>query len=573
MIISWEQIRQVVELFSEEHLMIKRFYSDFEDQLSTYSTLGEDFPVLYMTPVDGSIGYTQNRLSVRFYCFVRIIRDRINWNGIVSDTHRCLNDLYKFLQSPNVELIDTMNEAIILPINDSLMDYVAGWYMDVEISLDTYSDCFIMVDDVPVFNWSGSLEVKKYLTCDNLDECNTFTSSIVNLQEQVDKVLFSNYVYVASSDDLPDSVGGVRTLSPYTTYFFLGDIDLMGDRLVGGFNTCLLGPSSENAFITSTGLSAGVPLFYSEWTTPIRHITFRDVDLGFEFNGNINAPVALDWTGVNFNDVKNVGIINSCENFIFTKGSFLGSQNLLIMGTSGTIAFADSLLRGDGSTASIFNIDSSANILRRFRIIYSSIIAFGSTKGIFFSPTASIPTESYILDTINFSGGSTYLDGVDVGSNKTLFTNCVGINNTSVNGQMYMSDNATASIIATASTWIKVGGITLPSDDNEKYIHGVNRLTNDAIIKRKYLVQCNLSFNSGNNNICEFGFYDSDLGDIRQPSKTKATANASGRAENVSFSCVVNHSQGDYIEVWCKNNSAATNITVSDMNVIISQII
>jgi hypothetical protein len=453
------------------------------------------------------------------------------------------------------------------------MDYVAGWYMDVEISLDTYSDCFIMVDDVPVFNWSGSLEVKKYLTCDNLDECNTFTSSIVNLQEQVDKVLFSNYVYVASSDDLPDSVGGVRTLSPYTTYFFLGDIDLMGDRLVGGFNTCLLGPSSENAFITSTGLSAGVPLFYSEWTTPIRHITFRDVDLGFEFNGNINAPVALDWTGVNFNDVKNVGIINSCENFIFTKGSFLGSQNLLIMGTSGTIAFADSLLRGDGSTASIFNIDSSANILRRFRIIYSSIIAFGSTKGIFFSPTASIPTESYILDTINFSGGSTYLDGVDVGSNKTLFTNCVGINNTSVNGQMYMSDNATASIIATASTWIKVGGITLPSDDNEKYIHGVNRLTNDAIIKRKYLVQCNLSFNSGNNNICEFGFYDSDLGDIRQPSKTKATANASGRAENVSFSCVVNHSQGDYIEVWCKNNSAATNITVSDMNVIISQII
>jgi hypothetical protein len=161
MIISWEQIRQVVELFSDNHLMIKRFYSDYEDQLSTYSTLGEDFPVLYMTPVDGVMGYTQNSLNIRFYCFDRIIRDRSNWNGIVSDTHRCLNDLYKFLQSPSVELIDTELEANILPINDAIMDYVAGWFIDIEVSLDTYSDCFIMVDDIPVFSWSGKFGIRK----------------------------------------------------------------------------------------------------------------------------------------------------------------------------------------------------------------------------------------------------------------------------------------------------------------------------------------------------------------------------------------------------------------------------
>lgn len=161
MIISWEQIRQVIQLFSDNHLMIKRFYSDYEDQISTYSTIGDDFPVLYMTPIDGNMGYTQNSLNIRFYCFDRIIRDRSNWNGIVSDTHRCLNDLYKFLQSPNVELIDTELEATILPINDALMDYVAGWYMDVDISLDTYSDCFIMVENVPVFSWSGAFGLKK----------------------------------------------------------------------------------------------------------------------------------------------------------------------------------------------------------------------------------------------------------------------------------------------------------------------------------------------------------------------------------------------------------------------------
>jgi len=199
MIISWEQIRQVIELFSEEHFMIKRFYSDYEDQLSTYSTLGEDFPVLYMTPVDGVMGYTQNMLSIRFYCFDRIIRDRTNWNGVVSDTHRCLNDLYKFLQSPNVELIDTELEASILPINDATMDYVAGWYMDVDISLDTYSDCFIMIDGVPTFDWYNKIDFIKYLTCDDLEECDTFTDAIDNLQEQIDNLPVDTNTYTTGA--------------------------------------------------------------------------------------------------------------------------------------------------------------------------------------------------------------------------------------------------------------------------------------------------------------------------------------------------------------------------------------
>jgi hypothetical protein len=380
-----------------------------------------------------------------------------------------------------------------------------------------------------------------------------------------------DFIWVNSLEDLPDPVGGVITLVDNVTYYFCRNVDLVGNRFVGASNTCLLGPSSENAFITSTGLTAGVPLFTTEWTTPIRHISFTDVDTAFYINGNINPPVALDWTGVNIIDVNNVGEINTCDNFIFSKGTFLDSQNLIISGTAGTIGIDNSLLRGDG-TGTIINISETAVITRRFRIIYSSIVSFGSSTGVFASPTASIPTESYILDTINFSGGSNYIDGLDVTSNKTLFKNCVGIANTSVNGQMYMTVNATASVIGTASTWVRVEGNTLASVDNEKYTMTNNRLTNDAVIERKYLIQCNLSFDSGNNNECMFGFYDSKLGDIRVPSRTTSTANAAGRAESVSMACVVNHSSGDYIEIWCQNITGTTNITVTDMNVVITQI-
>jgi hypothetical protein len=397
-----------------------------------------------------------------------------------------------------------------------------------------------------------------------------------NLTDDV-SYLFDNlnneFLLIDNTDKLPNpDINGVIHLEDHKTYYITGTIDLMGNTLSGGSNTVILGASSENSILTSTGLSAGIPLFKSIYTTPIRNISFNDVDTAIELDGTTNPnEMALDWTGVNFLNVPNIGVIKEASNFIYDKGAFLNSKGLKFDGTIGTVGFNNSLFQGDGLLGNILEILPTCTITRRFRTIYSSFISFGSTTGIHVATGSTIPTEGYILDTVNFGGGGTYLSGVDNLSNKSLFINCVGIINTSVNGQMYMRGNGTATVIGNTTNYYKVLGITLPSSENEKYLHSNNRLTNDAIISRKYLVQCTLSFNSGNNNICEFGFYDSKLGDIRQPSIQPSTANVSGRAENITLTCVVNHSQGDYIEVWCRNTSATTNITVSDMNVVITE--
>jgi hypothetical protein len=157
-------------------------------------------------------------------------------------------------------------------------------------------------------------------------------------------------------------------------------------------------------------------------------------------------------------------------------------------------------------------------------------------------------------------------------SNKVLFSNCVGIQNTAVNGQMFMSGNSVATTISNTTDFFKVAGTTTPSSENQKYDHSNNRLTNRATITRKYLVIASLSFNSGNNNVCEFGLFDSAQNDVRTPSKTKSTANSGGRAEGISLHCVVNHKDGDYIELHAKNTTGANDITVSEMNVVITEI-
>lgn len=400
---------------------------------------------------------------------------------------------------------------------------------------------------------------------------NGFIKTNSNFDELYLRSAPSVFIFVDSLEKLPTPISSVITLLDNYTYYFVNNLDLVGNRLVSGNNTTILGASSENCSITSTGLGVGIALLTSVYTTPVRHITFKSVDTAFDFNG-LGNTMALDWTGVNVKDVPNVGGLKNFTNFIYTKGAFLNSKGMSIDGTFGTFAIETSLLQGDGLAGDLVTIESTAVCSIRFRIDKSSVVAFGSTNGIDVKVGSTIPDESFILDNVNFSGGGAYVNGLDESSKESLFIKCNPITNTFVNGQLYMQNNPTDTIISAISTFYKVLGTTTPSADNSRFLHSNNRLTCDAVIDRKYLIQCNLSFSSGNNKECEFGFYDSKLSAIRTPSRTKSTSNGGGKGENVSFMCVVDFVKDDYLEMWCANNTDTANINVTELNFVITEI-
>ena len=391
---------------------------------------------------------------------------------------------------------------------------------------------------------------------------NTVTKSgvIINTSES------ENFVYVSSLFDFPNPNGSNKIiLEDNITYYLTTFIDLLGNTLVGGENTTIIGGSSENCGLTSTGLATSTPLLKSQYTTPIRHITIKNVGTALDFDGDGNI-MALDWTGVNFLNVPTIGIIQNCSNFIFTKGAFLNSGGMSFDGTIGTVAFNNSLFDCD-SANTIFDLQSGLTITRRFRIIYSSIIALSGETAISLNASATIPNEGIILDTCNFSGGGTYLTGIDFQDNEALFVNNVGITNSKEIAQYYMNGNATVTTVSSSGVAYKVAGTTINGALTSKFTHTNNRAAYTGSITRPFYVTATLSVESGNNNV--IGIYISKNGTILTDSEVYITTNAGGRAEAATVQTLTTLEDTDYIEIFVENDTSTSNITVTDLNVII----
>ncbi len=379
-----------------------------------------------------------------------------------------------------------------------------------------------------------------------------------------------NTTIVNDASDFPTAVNGVITLVDNMSYFITTHVDLGGNRIVCGQNNVISGHSSENCSLTSTNLSFSEYLITSNYTCVLKDLAIKEVNRGVYFDG-LATVMALDWFGLNFENVYEVGVIKDANNFIYSDGAFINAEGLVFKGHINTVALSNSLFSG-ANGGNIISLDETLIIGRRFRVIYSSFISLINNTAIYVDGLAVIPSESYILDTVNFAGSGDYTIGLDYTSNTSLFVNCTGIRNTTAFGQEYIVDNVTSTTISSTNTFYKVAGAFIDGGDNSKFTATDARLTCNAAISRKYMIQANISFTSGTNNVCEFGIYASPLNGICTPSKIKSTANASGRAENISVTCVMTIGNNQYVELHCANLTGTNNITVTDAHFVVTEI-
>lgn len=392
-----------------------------------------------------------------------------------------------------------------------------------------------------------------------------------------------NFVFVGSLNDLPLAVNGVITLKDNYTYFFTTTVDLEGNRLIGGQNTTILGGSSENSRIKSTGIATDVALLSSHYSTPIRNITF-EAPWAINLDATGISNQALDWFGVNFTNCARVGIISSYSNFIFLDSAFLGSQDLTFDGTMGTVGFNQCLFTmGPGITdKTILNFPSTFICNRRIRATVCSFVVSSGNTGItvqegvtFINPIGQYSPESFILQTCNFSGSGTKLGSsshTNVNGSDTFFEGNRGISNTFVVGQYYMKDNIYETTFPLPNYYVKVAGITTTDGATiSKFYHEDNRLTSFSGIEREYITQVTATVVASQSTDCSLAIYDSSgIGGILQASALKFEA-IQNVPTTVHITDVHRHSLGEYIEVHISNEQGVDPVTVTALNVLVTQ--
>jgi hypothetical protein len=395
-----------------------------------------------------------------------------------------------------------------------------------------------------------------------------FSKCQSNFTELYTLVEHDGLTFVSSLADLPAAAAGVITLAS-GCYVFTKAIDLLGARLNCTGTVCIMGTSSETASITSTGLGSN-PIISTTFSLPMRHISIIASGTSTAISAvAASADYAIDWQAVNFVNTASIGTISGYSNVVGSDCALLGAGGLTFGGTIGTVAFSNCLFNVSSGTGLSF--PTGLTISRRIRITNSSFVVATGATGINVSTSASVPTDGYILDTVNFSGAGTYTAGVTNSDNKARFTSCKGITNSVTLGYKTMINNATATTISAANTPVKLAGTFTLGSSSQRFSLVSNQLVYNGALTLVCEISVNASLVTTANNEVAIYIYKNNV-QIAE-SVAGATATGSGKAENISSHAIVTLTTGDVIDVWTENQTAGNNITGENAVVIIKPVL
>jgi hypothetical protein len=131
----------------------------------------------------------------------------------------------------------------------------------------------------------------------------------------------------------------------------------------------------------------------------------------------------------------------------------------------------------------------------------------------------------------------------------------------------FSSESVTA--VASSGTWYKLNTNTVEGFSQNGLSHTNNRATYEGA-QSVFDVEGIASISSGNNNEIHIALFKNGV--IVPCSEQSVITSAGGRRSAVPFRCLVELSNGDYIEVFVKNESTSTNITIDNINVSLKQL-
>ena len=210
--ISYQSIVDKITAFYDNHAQVKKVGSDFKEQMVNFATKDEKYPLVYVVPSGVTPYQNVSIFNIEVYCFDIIQMDRANITTILSDTQQILQDLYlEFTFSDDYDF-DIDGQPIFIPLNNDLLDYAAGWQMNLSVVIPSWTNCPIPKKIYTAYSQVTDPDTFQFNSI-------TFFCNGVQWDVQTASTTFSitNFVNFCNSND------NSSNFTQYGTYFDNGD--------------------------------------------------------------------------------------------------------------------------------------------------------------------------------------------------------------------------------------------------------------------------------------------------------------------------------------------------------------
>lgn len=442
--ISYQILLNNIEAFASSHLQIKKFSSDFPEQLPNFATEDEAYPVLFVSPTNSVFDLNTTIFEVTVYCFDIIQKDRANINTILSDTNSILSDLDIWLRDDSVIGVDVVSTSTVIPINNALLDYAAGWEMTLTVDVSKYGACEIPFSTPPVVvSEINNIVYSPFLTCDSLATCDTFTNAIDNLQNEINDIV--NDVSQNTQDIIALSAQTDNTISSFT-YDDLNTLtitDSLGNNFSASINQ-MSGLTINGSLSATTyfGLPQDVFLTGGTYDSSTGVATFQN-NAGSSFNVSgffTGATVPNEVVFFDTTDPNTFGTIFDPDTPALTDTLYVSSvdSNTWTYSGSSYSTYTASTINATEFNLNGTNIDAGSN--KTAHISRSGSLTIGGTGQTTdkFSVFTTGGTKSLVVDV----NGSVYNRGTGNISTNTAFGQNTLRDNTTGNGNTAYGNNS-----------------------------------------------------------------------------------------------------------------------------------
>lgn len=377
-------------------------------------------------------------------------------------------------------------------------------------------------------------------------------------------------VYVTDATQLSGA------LDPTKLYFLDGQIDLgaisivvplEGLSLAGhGFGISgLVSSGANHTMFVTDGVNRSGDLFLTSMDITCTGVGSKVFDLDNEENFK-----AMEWNTVNFLSCTSLGEVKNYRQGLGRNIAWISCDDGLTMtgNWSGGFAIIDSIVVGAPFAGVLFKAGTALVIGGSFRSNIN-ILGLGGIGGVFcdFAPANITLDAGFTLTGVRAAHASGALPNMPASSTKALIRNCVGIANTYAGAAHIPTADSLVTISAIDTLYQLTGTMTLI----EAYWFSASNTNGLKLDSAHYTeVNCSgtMSFAGSNNRevAVQLRKYDNALAayvNIGPAYRTTLNGGVLGtRSENVSFHATTNMAVNDRIEVWVKNLTDTSNITV-----------